>query len=193
MDRRQVLRILGRMAVVPALSHLPLERLYALGRETHQRLGERPTLLILDPHQHEIVATLSELIIPETDTPGARAARVGEFIDLIVAEWYTDEQRARFFEGLADLDRRSQAALGRKFLEAESPDQVRIVSELEADWLRFSAGGGKAEEHFFPEIKRLTLYGYYTSRVGLEQELHWTAIPGRYDPCLATGIRMKGS
>ena len=100
MQRRQALGVLGRMAVVPALSHLPLERLYALGRETHRRLSEPPALRILDPHQHETVAAVAELIIPETDTPGARAAGVGEFIDLIVAEWYTEEQRARFLAGL---------------------------------------------------------------------------------------------
>jgi hypothetical protein len=193
MQRRQALRILGRLAVVPALSQLSLDRLYALGRETHERLGDLPTLRILDPHQHETVATLTELIIPETDTPGARAAGVVEFIDLIVAEWYTEAQRARFLAGLADLDRRSQAVLGRVFLDAGSSDQMRIVSELEADWLSFQATGGEADQHFFPQIKRLTLYGYYTSRVAVEQELHWSAIPGRYDPCLATGIRMKGS
>jgi hypothetical protein len=192
MQRRQALRILGRLAVVPALSQLSLDRLYALGRETHERLSDPPTLRILDPHQHETVATLTELIIPETDTPGARAAGVAEFIDLIVAEWYTEEQRARFLAGLADLDRRSQAVSGRVFLDAGSSDQMRIVWELEADWLSFQATGGEADQHFFPQIKRLTVYGYYTSRVAVEQELHWSAIPGRYDPCLATGIRMKG-
>ena len=193
MQRREALRVLGRMAVVPALSHLPLDRLYALGRETHQRLGELPFLRILDPHQHETVAAVAELIIPETDTPGARAARVGEFIDLMVAEWCTEEQRARFLDGLADLDRQSQALIGRAFLDAGLSEQVSTLSELEAEWLAFRVAGGKPEEHFFHQIKYFTIYGYYTSRVGVEQELHWTAIPGRYDPCLATGIRMKGS
>ena len=194
MQRRQALGILGRMAVVPALSQLPLERLYALGRETHRRLSESPALRILDPHQHETVATVAQLIIPETDTPGARAAGVSEFIDLIMAEWYTEEQRAQFLVGLADLDRRSQASIGRVFLDAGAPDQVRILSELESEWLSLqAAAGGKPDEHFFHQIKHLTLYGYYTSRVGVEQELHWLAVPGRYDPCLATGIHMKGT
>lgn len=193
MQRREALRVLGRIAVVPALSHLSLDRLYALGLETHRRLAEPPLLRLLDPHQHETVAAVAELIIPETDTPGARAARVGEFIDLMVAEWCTEEQRARFLDGLADLDRRSQALTGRVFLDARLPDQMTTLSELEAEWLSFRVAGGKPEEHFFYQIKYLTIYGYYTSRVGVERELHWTAIPGRYDPCLATGVRMKGS
>jgi glucoside 3-dehydrogenase (cytochrome c) hitch-hiker subunit len=181
------------MAVVPALSHLSLDRLYLLGRETHQRLGEFPLLRILDPHQHQTVAAVAELIIPETDTPGARAARVAEFIDLMVAEWCTEEQRARFLDGLADLDRRSQAIIGRAFVDGRLSEQTTTLSELEAEWLSFRVAGGKPEDHFFHQIKYLTIYGYYTSRVGVEKELHWSAIPGRYHPCLATGIRMKGS
>ncbi len=191
MQRREVLRLLGGIAVVPAFSHLSLDRLYLLGLEAHQRLAQLPPLRILDPHQHETVAAVAELIIPETDTPGARAAGVVEFIDLMVAEWYTDEERARFLDGVADLDRRSQAVIGRVFVEARSSEQVRTLSELEAAWLAFHAAGGEPEEHFFHQIKYLTIYGYYTSRVGLEQELHWSAIPGRYDPCLATGVPMK--
>jgi Gluconate 2-dehydrogenase subunit 3 len=193
MHRREALRILGRMAVVPSLSHLPLDRLYHLGRETHQRLGEPPLLRILDPHQHQTVTAVAELIIPETDTPGARAARVPEFIDLIVAEWYTVEERARFLDGLADLDRRSQMMSGRIFLDARPAEQEKTLSELEAEWLAFRVQAPKPDDHFFRQIKYLTLYGYYTSKVGVERELHWTAIPGRYDPCLATGIRMKAS
>jgi hypothetical protein len=191
MQRREVVRLLGGIAVVPAFAHFSLDRLFPLGREAHQRLAQLPPLRILEPHQHETVAAVAELIIPETDTPGARAAGVVEFIDLMVAEWYTDEERARFLDGIAELDRRSQAVVGRVFVEASSSDQVRTLSELEAEWLSLRAAGAEPEKHFFHQIKFLTTYGYYTSRVGLEQELRWSAIPGRYDPCLATGVRMK--
>jgi hypothetical protein len=193
MHRREVLRILGSTAAGSVLSRLSPKGLYALGREAHQRLAQRAALRILDPHQHETVATLAELIIPETDTPGARAAGVSEFIDLMVAEWYTAEEQARFLEGLADVDRRAQAAIGRLFVEARGFDQEQILSELEGELLTLRRGGGKPEECFVYQIKYLTLYGYYTSRVGVEQELHWTAVPGRYDPCLATGIGRRAS
>jgi hypothetical protein len=193
MQRREALRILGHLAVLPAFSRLSLDRLYELGLETHRRLGNHPLRLALDPHQHETVAVVAELIIPETDTPGARAAKVADFIDLIVAEWYTPEERKRFVQGLASLDRRSQARVGRAFLDAGPPDQERTLSELEAEWLAFHVAVPKPEEHFYHQIKYLTIYGYYTSTVGVEQELHWSPVPGRYDPCLATGVRMKRS
>src|SRR6266545_4449028 len=117
MQRRELLRVLGSITAGSILSRLAPNQLYALGLETHQRLAQHPPLRILDPHQHETVAIAAELIIPETDTPGARAAGVSQFIDLIVAEWYTGEERTRFLEGLADLDRRSQAVIGRLFIE----------------------------------------------------------------------------
>jgi hypothetical protein len=193
MQRREALRILGQLAVLPAFSRLPLERLDGLGREIHQRLGDRPVLRLLDPHQHELVDVAAELIIPETDTPGARAARVADFIDLIVAEWYTPEEQKRFLDGLADLDRRSQSRIGRVFLDAGAENQERTLSELEAEWLAFRVSAAKPEEHFYHQIKFLTIYGYYTSKAGVDQELHWSPVPGRYDPCLATGVRRKES
>jgi gluconate 2-dehydrogenase gamma chain len=188
MQRREVLRVLGSLTAGSMLAPLSPDRLYALGRETHQRLAQRVRLRILDPHQHQTVATIAELIIPETDTPGARAAGVSEFIDLMVAEWYGEDERARFLEGVAALDRRSQAIIGRLFVEAPASDQEQVLSELEGELFAFRAAGGESGQHFFHQVKHLTLYGYYTSRVGLEQELRWSAVPGRYDPCLATGV-----
>jgi gluconate 2-dehydrogenase gamma chain len=193
MHRRELLRVLGSLTAGSILSRLAPDQLYALGLETHQRLAGHTPLRILDPHQHQTVAIAAELIIPETDTPGARAAGVSEFIDLIVTEWYTEEERARFLNGLADLDRRSRAAIGRLFVEAPASSQEQIFSELEGELLTFRATGGKPEERFFHQLKYLTLFGYYTSQVGLEQELHWTTVPGRYDPCLATGVGRRKS
>jgi hypothetical protein len=58
----------------------------------HIQVRGRP-LQALDPHQAETVATIAELILPATDTPGAREAQVPEFIDVILAEWYDDADR----------------------------------------------------------------------------------------------------
>jgi len=193
MHRREVLRVLGSITAGSILSRLAPSQLYALGLETHRRIAQHTPLRIFDPHQHETVATAAELIIPETDTPGARAAGVSDFIDLIVAEWYTEEERARFLDGLANLDQRSRAALGRLFVETPVSNQGKILSDLEAELSTFRAAGGKSEESFFHQLKYLTLYGYYTSKIGVEQELHWTAVPGRYDPCLATGVGRRES
>src|SRR2546422_6501518 len=71
-------------------------------------------LRVLDPHQSETVATIADMIIPPTDTPGARAAEVHRFVDLLLAEWAPDDDRKQFLEGLADVDARARAASDRK-------------------------------------------------------------------------------
>src|SRR5437016_5729557 len=110
MNRRELLRVLGASALLPA----PLG---AAGRRLHARARSRG-LQVLDPHQSETVATIAELIIPATDTPGARAAQVHRFIDLLLAEWAPDEDRASFLKGLADVDARARTAFGVDFLAA---------------------------------------------------------------------------
>src|SRR5256885_5182768 len=109
MNRRDMMRVLGGALALPLLAGLPAERLAALGRAAHRRARARAGgFTVLDPHQAETVATIAEMIIPETDTPGARAAHVPEFIDLMLAEWFADDDRARFLAGLADVDERSR-------------------------------------------------------------------------------------
>jgi len=110
---------------------------------------------------------------------------VHEFIDLIVAEWYTAEERQRFLAGLAGLDARG-------FLSLAPAQQVAALSGLDAEVTRLRQSGADADKHFFHQIKWLTVYGYYTSDVGVTLELREDVIPGRYDPCVATGIPSRG-
>ncbi len=73
------------------------------------------TLRTLNPHQNATLVTMTDLIIPETDTPGAKAVRVNEFIDLILTEWAHDDERQRFLAGLDDVDKRSNAIFAKEF------------------------------------------------------------------------------
>ncbi|HEU5259833.1 MAG TPA: gluconate 2-dehydrogenase subunit 3 family protein [Gemmatimonadales bacterium] len=184
MNRRDLLGVLGAAVASPVLWGRSADDVRALGRELHRRAAEAP-LRILDRRQSELVATIAELIIPATDTPGARAAKVHEFMDLIVAEWYTAEERQRFLAGLAGLDARG-------FLSLRQPQQAAVLSGLDAEVTKLRESGGDAHKHFFHQIKWLTVYGYYTSEIGVKLELKEEVIPGRYDPCVATGIPSRG-
>src|SRR3989442_5510883 len=109
MNRRDMMRVLGGALALPLLAGLPAERLDALGRAAHRRARARAGGFTgLDPHPAETVATIAEMIIPQTDTPGARAAHVPEVIDLILAAWFAADDRARFLAGLADVDERGR-------------------------------------------------------------------------------------
>lgn len=121
---------------------------------------------VLASEQAELVATIAEHILPETDTPGARAVGVHRFIDALVAESYGAEERQEFLAGLAALD-------GRAFLARTASDQLALLGELD-----------RAGDPFFRSLKELTLIGYYTSEPGATRELHHAPVPGRYDGCV---------
>ncbi len=118
--------------------------------------------------RYELVATLAERILPATDTPGAREARVHEFIDTMLSEWYEEEERARFMEGLSSLNERAKAMAGREFLTLTEQDQRAVLVDLDSE-----AYGDAPNESaaFIRDLKALTLLGYYTSKVGGTQEL----------------------
>ena len=122
----------------------------------------------LSAAQLESVATLAELIIPTTDTPGARTALVDRFIDNVMAN-AKPVDKERFLTGLAWMDTRSSALYGKAFAAATPAQQTELLTRLAA------ASGHAAEDApgvpFFTAIKGLTISGYYSTKIGLEQEL----------------------
>jgi hypothetical protein len=189
-QRRELLRLLSGALAVPALAGLSADELLALGQRLHAMGGGAgQQRRVLSEEQDRAVTMLAERIIPATDTPGATAARVNEFIDLILAEWYSDEDRDRFLAGLRDLDARGRDRFGVSFADADAAQQTVLLAELDDEVARLRHEDRRPEDHFFHQAKWLTLYGYYTSRVGVEQELRWVAIPGGYDPCREMSLR----
>jgi gluconate 2-dehydrogenase gamma chain len=83
--------------------------------------------------QSELVATIAEHIIPATDTPGARAAGVHRFVDVILTDYYKDEERRRFIDGLAALDARAAKELGAPFLKVTPKQQLALLTKMDAE------------------------------------------------------------
>lgn len=189
MNRRDWLTALGAGLVVP----LP-DDLLDLGRALHAHVARGAPLRVLSPQQGELVATIAELILPETDTPGARAARVHEFIDLALAEWFDGADRDRFLTGLADVDARAKSGGASDFLHAPPARQVEVLTALDEELaqerdaeragVKWRGRAAAPDRTFFHMMKRLTLVGYYTSEIGFTRELHAQIIPGRYDGCV---------
>jgi hypothetical protein len=193
MLRRDLLRLLGG---VSALAAIPVEDLLALGASTHARLRvDRSPLGFFDTHQMHTVAAACERIIPATDTPGAFVAECHRFAELIVAEQFTPERQRRFIDGLVDLDQRAAKLHQRLFVQLLPPAQDEILSAVEFD--AYLVAGG-FDTTFWRDLKWLTLQGYYTSFVGIEQELQTNPVPGRYEGCMtvepepAGGVNRRG-
>ncbi len=194
MNRREAIRQLGVGAALPVIGDLTFAELLEVGRGVRSGLGrpETAVLLALTERQAMTVASLAEIIIPRTDTPGATDVGVTTFIDRIVAEWYTDEERGRFEAGLAALDARARQLFGVEFLQAGSAEQEILASELDQelqaaiqrDRERPSGQGSRARDLFFYQMKRLTLTGYFTSEVAMTEVLGYRIVPGAYQPCI---------
>ncbi|PYP77684.1 MAG: hypothetical protein DMD35_14090 [Gemmatimonadetes bacterium] len=87
----------------------------------------------LDPDQSELVATIAEHIIPATDTPGARAAGVHRFVDVMLSNYYKEGERKQFLDGLAQLDARARKELGASFVKATPAKQLALLTAIDAE------------------------------------------------------------
>ena len=188
MNRREALRLL---ATATALG-LETPKVFAILRDARALVQTQSGRRTLSPDQNEIVTAIADMIIPRTETPGATDAGVPAFIDLIVTEWFTDEQRMRFREGLADIDVRAHHRFTKGFVECSPAQQAEILTEVGAQMLADAeatkrqteaAGETKPRDNFYQTLRSLILTGYYTSEVGATAELNYHIIPDRFDSC----------
>ena len=178
MNRREALRrtalMLGGVLSAPTVAG------FLAGCDVPRAPAGAWTPRAMDSGQAELLATVTEHIIPETDTPGARAAGVPQFIDVMLAEYYPPKERERFLAGLADIDERAQRAGGRSFLHCSAEQRRAVLAEM--DRVAFENSSG--ETPFFRTLKELTVLGYCTSEVGATRELRYERVPGRFEGCV---------
>jgi hypothetical protein len=189
MQRRDLLRLLATGAAL----QLAPEKMFAFMREARALLSPQAALRTLAAHQEAMLRTMTELIIPRTEAPGATDVGTTSFIDLILTEWSDDAERNGFLNGLADVDSRTQNLFGKAFLECSSAQQSQILVALGEEMLektndmaprrRRRGVGGAGDADFYPMLRRLTLVAYFTSEAGATQELHFEIIPEKHEGC----------
>ena len=178
-SRREALKIIGAVGVTCAF---PFSANELYGQHVHPAGEEAPQQVKPDapyaprfftPAELLVISRLTDLIIPPTDTPGAAAAGVPQYIDLVVNE--DPKLQGIFHQGLPRLDSMSESRFAASaFLQLSEAQQVEILTSLsqaveQKGAARENAAGDDAA--FFKAIKSLTADGYYTSRIGLVQEL----------------------
>ena len=208
------MRAIASAAALPLLPISPdgaLAEIFELGLRVRAEIppaGTARSLGTLTTAQSQLVTTLAEIILPETDTPGATLARVNEFIDLLLTDWFAEDDRDAFLAGLAAVDERAQNLYGAVLVVCTAAQQTELVGILDAELAGVAAaesapgahggaagviapppegaaqdGTQRARDLFFYEMKRWTLTGYFTSEAGMK-ELGYEAWPGRWDPCV---------
>lgn len=131
---------------------------------------------------------VGEVIIPRTDTPGAKDVNVGYMMAVMVTDCYTPAQQAAFKEGIASIKALAKSTYGKDFLLLNTDERTRLLATLndEADVFNRKAklandDAEKLMPHGFTLIKQLTLFTFFTSKEGANKVLRYVAIPGRYD------------
>jgi hypothetical protein len=175
-NRREALRTLAAGAVGAAAAPLWVESLTAFAHQqarahAHAAQAARVqawTPRVLTAPQNDLVIALTELIIPQTETPGAKAALVNRFIDGVLAEAKTADRDA-FLRGLAWIDERSRARHAKAFTAASASEQESLLATLASE--ANNTPDDRPGVEFFRAIKSMTISGYYTSEIGLQEEL----------------------
>ena len=136
-----------------------------------------------------LIDEIAETILPETNTPGAKAAGVGPFIALMVAEAYDAREQEIFRDGLLKVDRESRRMHGTTFMGASAAQRVAVLQGLDREQLehmRRQEQRRAVDEpaHYFRMMKELALLGYFTSEIGYTQAMRYVETPGRFEPCV---------
>jgi Gluconate 2-dehydrogenase subunit 3 len=187
--RREVLKTLamgaGGLTTLPILGQAQPPTAVTMGLPTDAdraaQAGSNWKPQFFDAHQNETLITLTDLIIPATDTPGAKAALVNRYLDLRYNEETGDNQQ-EIIQALAWFDGRSLSLHNKPFVSLTVPEQTALLNPL-ADPSK-ARPEDEAGVKAFDFIKGLTIFGYYTSKIGLDEELRYqgdtynTSFPG---------------
>ncbi len=129
---------------------------------------------------------IAETIIPKSDTPGAKDAKVGNCMAVMVTDCYSNQQRAVFESGMQSLSKLSKKTYQQPFVRLNAQQRKTLLSELDQQANEYNRqlqhkGDVDALPHYFTLMKQLTLFGFFTSKPGATQVLRYVGIPGRYD------------
>ena len=142
----------------------------------------------LTKEQGALVAEVAEIIIPRTDTPGAKDAGVPAFIDTLLKDVYTQEDRDRYVSGLQAFDEAARSQHGKPFMELGKPQQTELVQAFNdaavAEELSYDPRPANLRRPFILMTKELALLGFFTSEPGATQVLQYAAVPGAYQACV---------
>jgi hypothetical protein len=125
---------------------------------------------------------IADTILPATSTPGAKAAKVGEFMTVMVNDCYEEKDQKIFHEGMAKLDDFSNKNYNKPFMKIDAQQRHDLLVKLDNEQKEYMKNKKKEDpSHYFRMMKELTLLGYFTSEIGCTQARRYVERPGKYD------------
>ncbi len=169
LNRRSLLGVAAFVTLFGSALIAPLARA-AEADATGLTGGFAPSRKILNPAQRAVLEAASERIVPTTDTPGAIAAGVPDYIEMMLVDFFTAPERDNFIKGLDAL-----AAHSAGFATAKPADQDAALTAL------MTGKVTAAPADFWASLRQMVLTGYYTSETGATIERSYLPVPGEYD------------
>ena len=128
-----------------------------------------------------------ETIIPATaSSPGARAAGIGAFMKVYVTDCYTKEDQEIFREGLIQIRKLSKSKFGKEFVHLSGAQKHDLFKDLDTEAQAYNRNRKKGDpDHYFSMIRKLTSFGYFTSKPGATKALRYVQTPGSFNGNLA--------
>jgi len=183
MNRREAIErtalILGYAVSAPAMMGV------LKGCKAAPELAYKPVFFTED--QARTVGEIAEIIIPKTDTPGAKEAGVPAFIDLMLKDVYPQEDKDRFLAGLQEFEQQTTKMYGDAFLDLDPGKQlewVKKVHDAAIETFKKLDDKGKKDKPFILMTKKLTMLGFFKSEPGATKVLQYNPVPGAYHGCV---------
>ncbi|MFT5640450.1 MAG: gluconate 2-dehydrogenase gamma chain [Cyclobacteriaceae bacterium] len=179
-DRREALKratlILGGVITAPTILGV------LNGCAPDPKLIWEPSFFTKD--QAKLIMELTETILPETDTPGAKSLGVPSFVEQMVSTIYDEKTRSAFMSGLGEMRKEIDAIFGKPFVELNKGQQKEYAKKKNSEIFGMEFSRGVSERPFFWRLKELTLVGYYTSEYGATKALQYLPVPVEYKGCI---------
>lgn len=183
MERREALKrtawLMGGIISAPAIAGI------LNGCTAKPTIDWKPVFLTED--QGILVSQVAEIIIPRTDTPGAKDAGVPGFIDVMLKDVYSKEGRDHFLNGLKEFEEEAEKIYGDPFIELEPAQQEAVVKKVHDEAIQTENNNNGNKEYqrpFILTMKELTLLGFFTSEAGATKVLQYDPVPGGYRGCV---------
>ncbi|WP_338762785.1 gluconate 2-dehydrogenase subunit 3 family protein [Massilia sp. METH4] len=133
-------------------------------------------LELLSADELALTGVLAELIIPQTDTPGALAVGAHRTIDHLLKACVLEPEQAAFRAGLARIDDVARSSAGKRFTALPHARQVALLTNLDNGAAPFNG----EDQRFFRQLKGYVAFAYYTSEAGASKELAYLPVPGGF-------------
>ena len=169
-DRRSLLKIFGAVGATCAYPFAS-DELYGQTTPPHVHPplpAQQAAPKFFNENDFKTISRIADLIIPETDTPGAIGAGVPEYIDLVIAR--NADQQLVMADGLRWLDAQANRIAEKKFIDLTEEQQLSLLQPL-CEAFDADRKDPARDVQFFSLMKNLTADGYYTSKIGLIDEL----------------------